>query len=147
MCWLRLLCVFNLVGFSILGAILIVCGLYTVVWGKSKDRNTTDMGKEASQELPMKDTTKSASDIFYGLEINVPGEVLKKGVPPTTSSWRSFHRTSTLNFLARLRSRKILCIVKIFTFLITAFIFILSFFFPFNFIPSLQKYNVNQIMK
>lgn len=85
---------------SIFGAILIVCGLYTVVWGKSKDRtNTTETGKEGSQELPMKDSTKSASDNFYGLEISVPGEVLKKGVPPTTSSWRSFHRTSIINFL------------------------------------------------
>jgi len=73
--------------FSIFGAILIVCGLYTVVWGKSKDRvNATETGKEGSQELPMKDSTKSASDKFYGLEINVSDEVLRKGVPPTTLS-------------------------------------------------------------
>ncbi|BAT78627.1 hypothetical protein VIGAN_02133000 [Vigna angularis var. angularis] len=73
--------------FSIFGAILIVCGLYTVVWGKSKDRvNTTETGKEANQGLPMKDSTKSASDSFYGLEINVSDEVLRKGVPPTTLS-------------------------------------------------------------
>ncbi|XP_027942420.1 WAT1-related protein At4g08300 [Vigna unguiculata] len=72
---------------SIFGAILIVCGLYTVVWGKSKDRvNATETGKEGSQELPMKDSTKSASDKFYGLEINVSDEVLRKGVPPTTLS-------------------------------------------------------------
>ncbi|XP_027354153.1 WAT1-related protein At4g08300-like [Abrus precatorius] len=76
---------------SIFGAILIVCGLYTVVWGKSKDRqNTTDIGKGESQELPIKDGTKSASDIFDGLEINVSAEVLKKGagknVPSVTKS-------------------------------------------------------------
>lgn len=58
---------------SVFGAILIVCGLYTVVWGKSKDcPSTKDVGKgELSQELPIKDGTRSESDIFNGIEINV----------------------------------------------------------------------------
>nr|ACU17519.1 unknown [Glycine max] len=54
---------------SIFGAILIVCGLYTVVWGKSKDRkSTTEIEKGESQELPIKNGTKSASDIFDALK-------------------------------------------------------------------------------
>jgi len=61
-----------------------------VVWGKSKDRKSTrEIEKGESRELPIKDGTKSASDIYEGIEINVPAEVLKKGegknVPPTTS--------------------------------------------------------------
>ncbi|RDX71874.1 WAT1-related protein [Mucuna pruriens] len=72
---------------SIFGAILIVCGLYTVVWGKSKDRRKTDIGKGEREELPIKEGTKSGSDNFDGIEINVTGEVLKKGagknVPPS----------------------------------------------------------------
>lgn len=43
---------------SIIGAVIIVCGLYTVVWGKSKDsvNNTAeaDAGKGEGQELPIK---------------------------------------------------------------------------------------------
>ena len=46
--------------------------------------------KGESQELPIKNGTKSASDIFDGIEINVPSEVLKKGggknVPPATTT-------------------------------------------------------------
>ncbi|XP_058787656.1 WAT1-related protein At4g08300-like [Vicia villosa] len=61
---------------SIFGAILIVAGLYTVVWGKSKDRR--ESAKEI-QELPIKDGTNSETDIFHGIEINVADEKLKKG--------------------------------------------------------------------
>ncbi|CAK8566397.1 unnamed protein product [Lathyrus sativus] len=61
---------------SIFGAILIVAGLYTVVWGKSKDRHEST--KEI-QELPIKEGTKSETDIFEGIEINVADEKLKKG--------------------------------------------------------------------
>lgn len=69
---------------SIFGAILIVCGLYTVVWGKSKDRqNTNDIGKGESQELPIKNGAKSASDNFDGIEINVPAG---KNVPQVTTT-------------------------------------------------------------
>lgn len=60
---------------SVIGAIIIVSGLYTVVWGKSKDKlnSTTDAGKIEGQELPIKDGTKSSgSDIFDSIEINVP---------------------------------------------------------------------------
>lgn len=62
-----------------------------MVWGKSKDRkSTTEIEKGESQELPIKNGTKSASDIFDGIEINVPSEVLKKGggknVPPATTT-------------------------------------------------------------
>jgi hypothetical protein len=49
--------------FSIIGATLIVFGLYTVVWGKSKDlpisKATGIDEKSGTQELPITDTTKS----------------------------------------------------------------------------------------
>ncbi|KAJ1376893.1 EamA domain [Sesbania bispinosa] len=62
---------------SIFGAILIVSGLYTVVWGKSKDRQNTDTGKGEVEGLPIKDGTRTdQSDNFDGIEINVPA---KKG--------------------------------------------------------------------
>ncbi|KAI5407808.1 WAT1-related protein At4g08300 [Lathyrus oleraceus] len=61
---------------SVFGAILIVAGLYTVVWGKSKDRR--ESAKEI-QELPIRDGTKSETDIFDGIEINGADEKLKKG--------------------------------------------------------------------
>lgn len=38
--------------FSLIGAIIIVIGLYSVVWGKSKDQNITSE-KVAAQELPV----------------------------------------------------------------------------------------------
>jgi drug/metabolite transporter (DMT)-like permease len=59
---------------SIIGAIIIVCGLYTVVWGKSKDsvNNTT---QNEGQELPIKDATKTGSDIFESVEVNVPNDI------------------------------------------------------------------------
>lgn len=61
---------------SIIGAIIIVCGLYTVVWGKSKDSlNTIDAQKGEGQELPIKDGTRSGSDIFDSIEVNVPAEM------------------------------------------------------------------------
>lgn len=45
---------------SIIGAILIVFGLYTVVWGKSKDRQVSTAalanGKSGTQELPITDS-------------------------------------------------------------------------------------------
>ncbi|KAL5076632.1 hypothetical protein RYX36_015616 [Vicia faba] len=61
---------------SIFGAILIVAGLYTVVWGKSKDPRE---GTKEIQDLPIKDGTKSETDIFDGIEVNVADEKLKKG--------------------------------------------------------------------
>ncbi|KAK2388168.1 nodulin MtN21 /EamA transporter family protein [Trifolium repens] len=67
---------------SILGAIVIVTGLYTVVWGKSKDRreSTIEIGKgEGQDQLPIKNGTKSESNILDGIEINVQAEKLKKG--------------------------------------------------------------------
>lgn len=49
--------------FSVIGAILVVFGLYTVVWGKSKDlpisKATVIDEKSGTQELPITDTTKS----------------------------------------------------------------------------------------
>lgn len=67
--------------YSIIGAVIIVCGLYTVVWGKSKDsvNTTTDAGKGEGQELPIKDGTRSGSDIFDSIEVNVPGDMKMKG--------------------------------------------------------------------
>lgn len=47
-----------------------------MVWGKSKDRR--ESAKEI-QELPIKDGTKSETDIFDGIEINGADEKLKKG--------------------------------------------------------------------
>jgi hypothetical protein len=68
--------------YSILGAIVIVTGLYTVVWGKSKDRreSTIEIGKgEGQDQLPIKNGTKSESNILDGIEINVQAEKLIKG--------------------------------------------------------------------
>ncbi|XP_057442702.1 WAT1-related protein At1g44800 [Lotus japonicus] len=59
---------------SIIGAIIIVCGLYTVVWGKSKDSvNTTGAGSDEGQALPIKDSAKSGSYVFESIGVNVPG--------------------------------------------------------------------------
>ncbi|GLT63357.1 hypothetical protein SLA2020_359280 [Shorea laevis] len=48
---------------SVIGAIVIVCGLYTVVWGKSKDLPSSKAiqidEKSGTQELPITDSTKS----------------------------------------------------------------------------------------
>ncbi|MED6221964.1 hypothetical protein PIB30_059854 [Stylosanthes scabra] len=50
---------------SVIGAIVIVCGLYTVVWGKSKDNVKEEAVKvEEGQELPIRDTRKSGSEIL-----------------------------------------------------------------------------------
>ncbi|ESW13055.1 hypothetical protein PHAVU_008G164000 [Phaseolus vulgaris] len=58
---------------SVIGAIIIVSGLYTVVWGKSKDNvNKTEAEKSEGQELPIKDSAASGSGIFDSIEINVP---------------------------------------------------------------------------
>ncbi|MBA0607825.1 hypothetical protein Godav_020088, partial [Gossypium davidsonii] len=54
---------------SILGAIIIVLGLYTVVWGKSKDgKNTETDGKSnGMQELPLTNNDKAISvDVGIG---------------------------------------------------------------------------------
>ncbi|XP_027332310.1 WAT1-related protein At1g44800 [Abrus precatorius] len=65
---------------SIIGAIIIVSGLYTVVWGKSKDSlNSTDAGKSEGQELPIKDGTRAGSDIFDTIEVNVAAEMKGAG--------------------------------------------------------------------
>ncbi|KAF7829843.1 WAT1-related protein [Senna tora] len=51
-------------------AILIVMGLYTVVWGKSKDPlNTTAREEGEGHELPIKDSTRSG--ISHNFEVNV----------------------------------------------------------------------------
>lgn len=58
---------------SVIGAIIIVTGLYTVVWGKSKDSvNKTEAEKTEGQELPIKDSAASELGIFDSIEINVP---------------------------------------------------------------------------
>ncbi|MFQ6623003.1 hypothetical protein Gotur_001661 [Gossypium turneri] len=55
---------------SILGAIIIVLGLYTVVWGKSKDgKNTeTDDKSNGLQELPVKNNAKA-----IGVDVGIDG--------------------------------------------------------------------------
>ncbi|KAI9097793.1 hypothetical protein K1719_025564 [Acacia pycnantha] len=87
---------------SIIGAILIVFGLYSVVWGKSKDvQNIKDdtVIKGEGQELPVKDGKRSGSDIFDKIEVSVAADDEKsKGpeknsknnnVPPTVPPPRS----------------------------------------------------------
>ncbi|KAH1122948.1 hypothetical protein J1N35_006108 [Gossypium stocksii] len=55
---------------SILGAIIIVLGLYTVVWGKSKDgKNTeTDEKNNGLQELPVTNNAKAIS-VDVGIDV------------------------------------------------------------------------------
>ncbi|XP_016172185.1 WAT1-related protein At1g44800-like [Arachis ipaensis] len=59
---------------SVIGAIVIVCGLYTVVWEKSKDNvNNTEVVKVEGQELPIRDSIKSGSNIFENIDVNLLG--------------------------------------------------------------------------
>ncbi|KAE9605865.1 hypothetical protein Lal_00024551 [Lupinus albus] len=64
---------------SIIGAIIIVTGLYTVVWGKSKDSLNTNAGKSEGQELPIKDGTRSGPNLFESIEVNVPAQMKGEG--------------------------------------------------------------------
>ncbi|OIW02429.1 hypothetical protein TanjilG_05022 [Lupinus angustifolius] len=64
---------------SIIGAIIIVTGLYTVVWGKSKDSLNTNAGKSEGQELPIKDGTRSGPNLFESIEVNVPVQMKGEG--------------------------------------------------------------------
>ena len=73
-----LLFFFSLVDFSIIGAIIIVSGLYTVVWGKSKDGKNaeTDEKSNALQELPITYNARSIS-VDNGIDepikiVNIP---------------------------------------------------------------------------
>ncbi|EEF48375.1 Auxin-induced protein 5NG4, putative [Ricinus communis] len=55
--------------FSVIGAVFIVLGLYTVVWGKSKDSTSNSAApvtneKNGTLELPISDTNKSSSTNF-----------------------------------------------------------------------------------
>ncbi|KAK9713879.1 hypothetical protein RND81_06G056700 [Saponaria officinalis] len=50
---------------SIIGAVVIVFGLYTVVWGKSKDPQTTTTNEKGKiQELPIINDTSKSNDII-----------------------------------------------------------------------------------
>ncbi|KAL9245546.1 hypothetical protein vseg_019185 [Gypsophila vaccaria] len=49
---------------SVIGAVIIVLGLYTVVWGKSKDPITTTNEKGKIQELPIVNDTNKSNDII-----------------------------------------------------------------------------------
>lgn len=63
-CMMFLRCIF-LLFFSVIGTILIVIGLYAVVWGKSKERSTSLLKdvKSMGHELPITNgTTKSSPD-------------------------------------------------------------------------------------
>ncbi|KAL1309906.1 hypothetical protein HN51_052639 [Arachis hypogaea] len=73
---------------SVFGAILIVCGLYTFVWAKSKDHNTSEIGKGKDQGLPIKDGIRSSEpDVFDGIEINGHDPTMfKKGAGNKSSS-------------------------------------------------------------
>lgn len=69
---------------SIFGAILIVCGLYTVVWGKSKDPPSSEASlaneKAAAQELPI--TSKSIN--VDNNNIDGPAGLLKINLAKST---------------------------------------------------------------
>ncbi|XP_028757571.1 WAT1-related protein At4g08300-like [Neltuma alba] len=76
---------------SIVGAILIVSGLYTVVWGKSKDPlNKTPAEIGDGHELPVKSGTESGMPgNFESIEVNVAADTMKgsgKKVPPAAKS-------------------------------------------------------------
>ncbi|KAF7816872.1 WAT1-related protein [Senna tora] len=71
-------------GPVIIGAIIIVFGLYTVVWGKSKERqNERSAEKGEGQELPVKDDaiTRLSVDSFDKIEVTLPGPPLKLKAP------------------------------------------------------------------
>ncbi|KAJ8628762.1 hypothetical protein MRB53_022085 [Persea americana] len=67
----------------VIGAIIIVAGLYSVVWGKSKDPlvQTPSLPKKmkGTPELPMIDTSKATSDDF------LPADVVKVEIPANES--------------------------------------------------------------
>ena len=60
--------------FSIIGTLLIIFGLYTVLWGKSKDQQNSTTEKGKVQELPIADGTKS---INLEDSIEGPARILK----------------------------------------------------------------------
>ncbi|MBA0746032.1 hypothetical protein Gogos_008580 [Gossypium gossypioides] len=60
---------------SILGAIIIVSGLYTVVWGKSKDVKTPELEEKSNglQELPITDNGRSMNVVDGAANaVNIP---------------------------------------------------------------------------
>ncbi|XVE95460.1 hypothetical protein REPUB_Repub02eG0099500 [Reevesia pubescens] len=59
---------------SIIGTVIIIFGLYTVLWGKSKDKQNSTTEKGKVQELPISDTAKS---INLEDRIEGPAKVLK----------------------------------------------------------------------
>lgn len=67
---------------SLLGAIVVVIGLYSVVWGKSKDGNITS-GKGKAQELPVvvENKNKLAHDIFDGAPASNPSIAVTSSLP------------------------------------------------------------------
>lgn len=87
------------VCFSIIGAVLIVFGLYTVVWGKSKDRQNTTETENSSEghELPVKDTKmmSSSTDNFDKIEVSVPADKLKG---PAARTWSPFDTWLCIHF-------------------------------------------------
>lgn len=58
-----------------IGAIIIVAGLYSVVWGKSKDplvqTPSSPKKMKGTPELPMIDTSKATSDDFLPADVKV----------------------------------------------------------------------------
>ncbi|EXB44371.1 Auxin-induced protein 5NG4 [Morus notabilis] len=64
---------------SIVGAIFIVFGLYTVVWGKSKDpiASTAPLKDDKTQELPITDTTAKPIAIVTTINNNATSEMSK----------------------------------------------------------------------
>lgn len=61
-----------MINFSIIGATVIVLGLYTVVWGKRKDHTASSTSliedeKAGTQELPIVNPTRHCGNDLTGL--------------------------------------------------------------------------------
>jgi len=61
---------FNFVYCSIIGAIFIVFGLYSVVWGKAKDEVISVEEKIGMQELPITNTSTKVEGGGITSEVN-----------------------------------------------------------------------------
>lgn len=71
---------------SVIGAVIIVLGLYTVVWGKSKDPSTTTNEKGKTQELPIindKNNNNKSKDIITLENNGFPNGVAIVKLPST----------------------------------------------------------------
>lgn len=66
--------------YSLIGAIIIVVGLYSVIWGKSKDLSTSNSTSEKGkdfEELPTAENNTSQS-ILEGIDVEFPPAMKRK---------------------------------------------------------------------